>query len=143
MSAAVLADQSKALARRLIDELWNRGNVTIANELIDLNCEHHDPATPNAARGPEGTRQLVTMYRAAFPDLQIRIDDIIAEGQMVAFRWTSSGTHRGELFGTQPTGKQITTSGISILRTAGGKVAEDWVNWDTLGLLQQIGAVKQ
>jgi predicted ester cyclase len=83
------------------------------------------------------------MYRAAFPDLQIRIDDIIAEGQMVAFRWTSSGTHRGELFGTQPTGKQITTSGISILRTAGGKVAEDWVNWDTLGLLQQIGAVKQ
>lgn len=142
MSAAVLADQTKAIARRLFDELWNKGNLAAADELIDANCTHHDPATPDIGTGPAAQKNLVTMYRSAFPDLSVNVHDIIGEGNIAAIRWTSTGTHRGELFGIAPTGNRITITGISLLRTDRGKVAESWGNWDTLGLMRQIGAVK-
>jgi predicted ester cyclase len=81
------------------------------------------------------------MYRNAFPDLRITIDEQIAEGESVVTRWTATGTHEGELMGMAATGKQATTAGINVNRVSGGKLVEGWGLFDQLGLLQQIGAV--
>jgi predicted ester cyclase len=81
------------------------------------------------------------MYLSAFPDGAITVDDQIAEGDTVATRWTGRGTHQGELMGIPPTGKQVTVAGLSYTKFKSGKMVESWANWDTLGMLQQIGAV--
>ena len=100
-----------------------------------------DPALPEPVNGPKGLIEAARGYRDAFPDLRMTADQSIAEGDYVATRWTGRGTHKGELFGIPATGKEATVTGISIDRWADGKIVESWTNWDTLGLLQQIGAV--
>ena len=81
------------------------------------------------------------MYRIAFPDVHFTIDDLIAEGERVVIRWTVTGTHKGELQGIAPTGKHVTVTGMVMSRFVKGKVEEDWINFDALGLLQQLGVV--
>ena len=81
------------------------------------------------------------MYRSAFPDLRLTIDDLIAEGDKVVARWTAQGTNTGELMDMPPTGKESKVTGISILRISRGKVVEQRANWDTMGMLQQLGVV--
>ena len=85
--------------------------------------------------------QYYATYRAAFPDTHLTIEDQIAEGDKVVTRWTATGTNQGTLMGIPPSGKRVTITGISITRIANGKAVEDWVNFDTLGMLQQIGAI--
>jgi len=133
------AEENKALVRRWIEEAFNRGNVNIVSELFATNYVNHDPGTPGLSQGPEGAKQFVTRYRSAFPDARITIEEMFAEGDKVVTRWTASGTQRGSLPGIPATGKQSTVSGITISRIMGGKIAEDYLNWDTLGMLQQLG----
>jgi predicted ester cyclase len=83
------------------------------------------------------------MYRSAFPDLRVPIEDLIAEGDRVVTRWTARGTHQGELIGNAPTGNRVAVTGIIVDRVSGDKIEEEWVNYDTLHLMQQIGAVPQ
>ena len=83
------------------------------------------------------------MYRGAFPDAQIIIEDQLAEGDMVATRWTARGTHQGELLGVPPSGNRVEVAGMTISRAEGGKIAEEWNNYDALGLMQQIGAIPE
>jgi predicted ester cyclase len=128
-------------SKRIIDEILGAGNYDLADELIASDARGHDPALPQPTIGPEGLKEAARGYRAAFPDLKLTSEQVIAEGDYVAIRWTARGTHKGELFGIAPTGKQATVTGISIDRWANGKIVESWVNWDTLGLLQQLGAV--
>jgi len=90
---------------------------------------------------PEGLKQLITAYRTGFPDLHVLIEDMVAEEDKVASRFIVRGTHKGELMGIPPTGKQVTVSSILISRFADGKWAEDWANYDALGMMQQIGAI--
>lgn len=135
------AEENKAVIRRLVEEAWNKGNLDVLGEIIAPNHVHHDRATPGLHTGPEGERQLITTYRAAFPDMQLRLDDLVAEGDKVVHRWTVRATHQGPLMGIPPTGKRIEVAGISIDRLANGKIVESWVAWDSLGLLQQFGAV--
>lgn len=142
MSAAPTPEHNKAIVRRAIDEIWNKGNLAVVEEIYDANCVRHDPATPNLATGLENLKQQAALYRAAFPDLHITIEDIIVEGEKVVMRWSSSGTHRGELQGIAPTGKAITSSGISISLIANGKIIEERVNWDNFGLMKQLGAIE-
>jgi predicted ester cyclase len=85
----------------------------------------------------------VSTYRAAFPDARITVEQQLAEGDLVATRWSGRGTHDGELMGVSPTGKQVTVSGLTISRLEGGKIVEEFQNWDTLGMLQQLGAVPE
>ncbi len=80
-------------------------------------------------------KQLVTLYRAAFPDLQVTVHDQLVEGDRVASRWTARGTHRGDLMGARGTGTQVTLTGISLQRITEGKIAESWINWDAVGLV--------
>jgi steroid delta-isomerase-like uncharacterized protein len=136
-----MSEQNKNAVRRLFDELWNKGNLPVADELIGTNYNHHDPSTPDLGRGPESEKKRVTLYRNAFPDLRLTVEDLFAEGETVVARWSCRGAHKGELNGIAPTGKQFLISGVTIARLAGGKIVEGYVNWDALGLMQQIGAV--
>jgi steroid delta-isomerase-like uncharacterized protein len=138
-----MSDANKNAVRRLIEEVWNKGNLAVADELFAPNYNHHDAATPDVGHGPEGEKKRATHYRTAFQDLRMTIEDTIAEGETVTVRWTCRGTHKGALSGIAPTGKQFAISGISIARFAGGKMVEGWVNWDALGLMQQLGVVPE
>ena len=83
------------------------------------------------------------MYRNAFQDLRLTVEELLSDGETITARWSCRGTHKGELNGIAPTGKQIAITGISIARFAGGKMVEGWVNWDALGLMRQLGAVAE
>jgi steroid delta-isomerase-like uncharacterized protein len=143
MSAALSPDNNKAIARRAIEEIWNKGNLAVVDELYADDAPHNDPAWPVQTAGAEGIKQAAEIYRSAFPDLHLAIEDTIAEGDQVVVRWRSTGTHEGELQGIQPTGKQINLTGISISRIADGKIVEEWVNWDTLGMMKQLGVITE
>ena len=134
------ADENKAIARRYIEGFWSQGSVP-AEDLLTPDYVVHDPGTPGRTGGVEGENQVASMYRAVFADLRFSVEDVLAEGDRSVIRWTARGTHHGELLGIAPTGKAVAIPGISILRIAGGKIAEHWLNWDTLGLLQQLGAI--
>jgi predicted ester cyclase len=130
-------------SRRLIEETFNGGNFALIDQLVAPGAVNHDPAEPahlRALPGPEVFKRTVEMYRSAFPDVRMVIDDVIAAGDKVALRWHSEGTHRGELEGLAPTGARISVTGISIDRWKDGKVVESWTEWDNLGLARQLGA---
>jgi steroid delta-isomerase-like uncharacterized protein len=137
----VSADTNKEIVRRLGVEPWE-GNLGVIDELVAPNYVGHDPAMPDQ-QGPEGIKEFITGYLAAFPDGRITIDDQFASGDLVATRWMGRGTQTGELMGIPPTGKQVTITGITISRVEKGKVVEEWTNWDMLGMLQQLGVVPQ
>jgi steroid delta-isomerase-like uncharacterized protein len=138
-----MSEGNKFVIRRSFEELWNKGNLSLGDELFTPNYEHHDPSSPDFGRGPESEKKRAALYRTAFPDLQLTIEDIIAEGQTVMARWSCRGTHKGELSGIAPTGKQVTISGVTVARFTNGKMVEGWVNWDALGLMQQLGVVPE
>jgi steroid delta-isomerase-like uncharacterized protein len=138
-----MSDSNKAVVRRLMEEVWNKGNLQVADELISPNYSHHDSSTPDVGRGPEGEKKRATHYRAAFQDLHMTVEDLFADGETVTARWTCRGHHKGELSGIAPTGKLFTITGITIARFTNGKITEGWVNWDALGLMQQLGVVAE
>jgi steroid delta-isomerase-like uncharacterized protein len=138
----VSAEENKALARRLIEEMFNRGNLEAADELFAPDYVNHDPGSPEEIRGgPEGIKRYVGVYRTAFPDLQLTIEDQVTEGDKVATRWTGRGTHQGDLMGIAPTGRRATATGITIDRISGDKVVETWTNFDVMGMMQQLGVI--
>ena len=135
------AESNKALSRRLLEEAFNAGNIDVVDELVTTDVVNHDAALPEAMIGPEAAKATISGYRTAFPDLRITIEEQIADDQGVATRWSAKGTHEGDLMGMAPTGKQATVTGITIDRIVDGRIAESWTNWDTLGMLQQLGVV--
>jgi steroid delta-isomerase-like uncharacterized protein len=138
-----MSEQNKTNVRRLFEEVWNKGYVPVADELFAPTYAHHDSSTPDVGRGPESEKKRVTLYRNAFPDIRFTIEDLLAEGETVVARWSCRGTHKGELNGIAPTGKQFNINGISIARFTNGKMFEGFVNWDALGLMQQLGVVPE
>ncbi len=132
-------EEHKAIQRRVY-ELFSSGNQEALEEVIAPDAVDRN-AQPGLAPGLEGVRQTLGMFRAAFPDLRISAEDMLAEGDRVAARITATGTHRGEFQGLPPTGKQVTISGIEIVRIANGRVVERWGQFDNLGMLQQMGAL--
>jgi steroid delta-isomerase-like uncharacterized protein len=137
----VSTDTNKEIVRRLNVEPWD-GNLGVIDELAASNYVGHDPATEEQ-RGPDAIKEFVNDYLTAFPDGKITIEEQLGEGNLVATRWTGRGTQQGELMGIPPTGKQVTVTGITISRIEKGKVVEEWSNWDTLGMLQQLGVVPE
>jgi steroid delta-isomerase-like uncharacterized protein len=138
-----MLEANKAVSRRLVDEAFNAGRLEAIDELVSDGYLGHDPATPGPITGRQGIKQQIAGYRSAFPDVTVTIEDQVAEHDRVVTRWTARGTHEGELFGIGPTGRQATVSGITIDRIVGGRIVESWDNWDTFGLLQQLGAVPE
>jgi steroid delta-isomerase-like uncharacterized protein len=139
-----MSEENKAFVRRYFEEIWDKGNLDVIDELFSTNFVRHGPtATEGEVRGLEEFKGLVSMYHSAFPDLRVPIEDLIAEGDRVVTRWTARGTHQGELMGNAPTGNQASVTGILVDRISGGKIEEEWVDYDTLHLMQQIGGVPQ
>lgn len=134
------AEENKALVRRAFEEGWNTGNLDVFDEVTSSDHVLHDPTVPEDVVGVDGMKGFASAFLGAFPDLRFSIEEQIAEGDMVATRWTSSATHEGELMGIAPTGNRTGVSGVTVSRISGGKIAEDWNNWDALGLMRQIGA---
>lgn len=134
-------EENKAVIRRFLEEVFSAGNLELVDELFATAYVLHNPSVSGEVRGPEGMKQYVNMYRNAFPDTRFTVEDQIAEGDEVVTRWTFRGTHQGELMGIPPTGKRVTITGIAINRLSGGKIEEQWNNFDQLGVLQQLGAV--
>jgi predicted ester cyclase len=119
-------EENRALGRRWGDEIWGKGNLAVIDELYAGNLA-------------KGEKEAVGMFLAAFTSIHATTEDIIAEGDKVVVRWTWAGTHKGEFMGIAPTGKQVTLTGINILRIEGGKIVEEWSEMDNLGMMQQLG----
>lgn len=134
-----MSDENKALARRVAEEIFNNGDLEVADELYASDYVLHDPSLPEDLHGPEGIKQYAAMNLGAFPDARVTIEDQVAEGDRVASRWTATGTHTGELMGIPPTGNRVTITGVTINRIVGGRIAEDWYQGDDLGMLRQLG----
>jgi len=136
-----MSEQNKQRSRQILEQVFSEGRVELVDEILAPSAVGHDPALPTTVDGPDGLKQAVQGYRAAFPDLRVTVEEQVADGDRVATRWSARGTHKGDLFGLSPTGKEGTVTGITIDRFEGGKVVESWTNWDTLGLMQQLGIV--
>ena len=134
-----MTSSNKNLVVRLwYEELWNKWNLTAADELFSADYQLHIPGVP-VPLDRDGAKQVVTMFSGSFPDLTHTVDEVIAEGDTVAARWTVDGTHRGEFQGIPASGKLVQLSGITVHHLAHGKVRETWLAFDTATLLQQIG----
>jgi steroid delta-isomerase-like uncharacterized protein len=138
-----MSEQNKTVVRRLIDELWNKGNLQVADEIIAPMYQHHDASTPDLGKGPEGEKKRVNLYRNAFHDFRLNIEDLFAEGETVVARWSCRGIHKGELNGIAPTNKQFAITGVTVCRFDHGKIVEGFVNWDALGLMRQLGVIPE
>jgi steroid delta-isomerase-like uncharacterized protein len=125
--------------RRLFDEVWNKGNLNLADEIIAPDHINDDPV--NASRGLDAMKGTVTKYRRAFPDVRFQVDEILTAGDNVVARWRYSGTHANELDGIPSTGRRVTGQGISVHRFKGDRIEETHVVWDALGMMQQLGVV--
>jgi steroid delta-isomerase-like uncharacterized protein len=133
-----IEEENKAVLRSILEEIWNKGDLSRVNELMGVNHEYH--ATGGREfRGLEGLEPMVKMYRSAFPDYHVTIEDMIAEGDKVVCRYTEQGTHKGNLMDIPPTGKQYKMTGVIISRFAGGKEVEVWSYGDSHTLYQQLG----
>jgi len=132
-----MATDLKELSRRIFEEVWNNQNPSAADELIASHFIEHDPQS--SVQGLEGYKQFVRYYLTAFPDSHFTVEDEISEGQMVVTRWTVTGTHTGNLGAIPATGRRVSVTGISCGRVENGKMVEAWTNWDTLGMMQQLG----
>jgi steroid delta-isomerase-like uncharacterized protein len=135
------AERNRQLALRWFAAM-NAGDLgAVVDELFAPGYRLHVTGGPRDARGPAAIRAVIGGYRAAFPDLRFTVHETAAEGDTVCVRWTAEGTHRGPLMGVEPSGARARWTGISWLHFADGRVAEDWVENDVVGMMQQLGAV--
>jgi len=133
-------EDHKALIRRFYEEVWNKGNLDAADTIFADDYVRHDLRPGNPLPGPAGQKKIAADFRAAFPDLHMTIDVIVAEGDMIAARWTTEGTNTGQWGNIPPTGKRAKFSGVNIFRIANGRVVEIWNHRDDLGVMQQLDA---
>lgn len=136
------AEDNKAVVQRMGEEAFNKGNLEVLDELVASDVVDHDPA-PGQASGREGIKQFASTLRTAFPDLQIAPENMVAEGDYVAFNYTIEGTHQGEFMGVAPTGNRVSARAMEMVRIVDGQMVDRWGNADQLGILQQIDAIPQ
>ena len=132
---------NKATIRRFVEEGLNKRNAALIDEVYSAEYIGHDPERPAPRRVEDLKQGMVGLLGKVFPDAQYSIEGLVAEGDMVVWHWTFRATHQGELMGIPPTGKPILFAGVNIFRMANGKVVEDWVYRDTVGMLRQLGAM--
>ena len=132
------AEENKSLVRRFVQEFWNTGNLAAADELMAADATIHQPEVGNVA----GLKAFNTMFRNAFPDWHSTAEELIAEGDRVAERWTGRGTHQGELYGIPPTGWRVAVPGVVFYRISGDKIVEFRGLFDTMSMMQQLGVIE-
>ena len=134
-----MSDPNKALVRRFLEEVVNRGNTTLLADLVTVDHVRHAP--DGDLYGLEGIRIDVAGWRTGFPDLRLVVEDLIAEGERVAYRYRLYGTHAGPFLALPATGRPVAVSVLGVDRVVGGRLAESWVCFDAIGLLRQLGAL--
>jgi steroid delta-isomerase-like uncharacterized protein len=133
-----IEEKNKAIHRRVYEEIWNKGNLSVVDEIIGDNYIFH-PLPQH--EGPEGYKEMYHDFAGAFYDFHCNIEDMIAEGDRVMVRTTITGTHKREFMGIAPTGKQISISEIAVVHIKDGKIVEEWGVIDFLGMMQQLGII--
>lgn len=139
---ATTIEENKALVRRVLEESFSKGTVDVLEEVLAEDFVAHAPSEPGHGAETQDRERLaeeIERNREAFPDMTFTVEELIAEGDSVAVRWSARGTHQGELMGLEPTDKEISLKGMNFLHVKDGKIAEDWVLWDSLGMMQQLG----
>ncbi len=136
-----MTSPNEAVLQRYYEEVVNGGNLAAVDEIFapDYHSHHNDPVA--LPPGPEGVKGFLAATREGFPDVSLTVDDMFAEGDRVASRWTLRGTNTGSFFGNPPTGKAAEWAGVVISRVVDGRIAEEWYNFDQLRLLQQLGVI--
>jgi steroid delta-isomerase-like uncharacterized protein len=132
-------ESNKQVVTRFYDELWNRGNLDAADELVAPDYVRHDLRPGETPPGPAGQKAVAEGFRAAFPDVRLEVEALVSEGDLVAARWTIVGTHTGPWGDVAPTGTNVKFSGVNFFRITEGKIAEMWNVRDDLGLREQLG----
>jgi len=135
-----MSEENKALFRRFVEEVWQDGNVDAIDKYYAAHYVDHN-APPGMPPGREGVKAFAAMLASAFSDAVVTVEDQIAEGDRVVTRWSAKNTHTGEFLGIPATGKQVTVTGITLGRIAGGKLVEEWSQSDMMGLMGQLGVV--
>ena len=134
------AEENKAVVRRFFEELLSTDNLALAGEILSPDFRFYFAGSPNPM-DLKRYKDFLAARRAAFPDRRFAVEDMIAEGDKVSARFTMRGTHNGELRGIAPSGREVTMSGIDIIRLKEGKMVEDRVEVDQLGMMQQLGVI--
>lgn len=132
-------EDNKGLVRRIFEDGINQNHPGVIDQLIASSYVNHDIPAPS--QGLEGFKMIIGMFRAAFPDMRVTLEEELAEGDKVITRGYFTGTHKGDFQGIPPTGKQVKVKYIDIWRVADGKMVENWVQMDQLGLMQQLGVI--
>ena len=130
---------NRQIAQRFMEECWNQGKLDMVRELVSSRCTYHDPVFPSLTSGADNLKRHIESCKNGFPDLKFTIDDTIAERNEVVIHWTARGAHKGQFLGMAPTNRKATVSGTSIFRIDGGKIVEQWADWNLLSLLEQLG----
>lgn len=130
---------NKTLVQRWFSEVWNEGRADAIDEMLADDAVVHGLGAD--LHGPAEFKHFHSAYRNAYPDVAIHIDGLVAEGDMVAVRWSAIGTHRGDGLGFPATGRRAQFTGMVFVRIKEGKLVEGWNNFDQLGMLQQLGIV--
>jgi steroid delta-isomerase-like uncharacterized protein len=132
-------EENKELVRRFVEEFWNEGNAAAADELMAPDAEIHMPT--GELVDLDGLKGFAVAFRQAFPDWHSTFEELVAEGDRVAERWTGRGTHRGELQGIPPTGRRVEVPGSVFYRIADGRIVEFRGQLDMMGMMRQLGAI--
>jgi steroid delta-isomerase-like uncharacterized protein len=136
-------ENNKALGRREVEEIFSEGKLDVADEIYTADFVDYDLVLPQTMHGPAEMKEYVSMYRSAFPDLEVTLEDQVAEGDKVVNRWTARGTHQGEYMSVSPTGKEVQFAGMHVSRVSEeGKIAENWEVYDLMALMRQIDAAQ-
>ena len=133
------AEENKVLVERFVEEVWNEGNLSAADELMAPDAQIHLPT--GEVVNPDEAKEFAAMWRESFPDWHSTFEELVAEGDRVAERWTGRGTHLGELQGLPPTGKRVEAPGSVFYRFVDGKIVELWGQLDKMSVMQQLGAI--
>ena len=132
-------EMNQQLLREFVEEVWNRGRLERIPDYVSSDYVLHHPSCP--IRGVEALAGMIAQYRVGFPDLDLKVEEMLADGDRLAVRYTLIGTHYGTLSGFEPSGRSVTIPGLSLVRWVDGKQQEEWSQWDSSSALQQIGAL--
>lgn len=136
------AEENKVIIRRYLEQAWGKGDWQAVEEAVAEDVILHDQVRDgDLPPGREGLRVAMERFRTGMPDLTFRVEELVAEGDLVAIRWSSTGTHAGEFNGFPATGRVGTAEGIAIVRMQDGRIVEGWQETDRLGMAQQLGMV--
>jgi len=139
--STLLSDHNAAIVRRVVEEIWNRGDLDLADNLFTPSYVNHYGLISDLVRGSEAIKLSVALYRTAFPNMQITAHNLVAQGETVALRWTARNAGSDERTAIAPSTTRGTLTGMTFCRLVGDKIAESWTSWDTAGVLRHVGVL--